>query len=238
MKVSPWTRTTPAPNKINTFHDFRPHSIHISNTGARMSEVEGGPVMGAEGRDIEALRGIVTTLVSLARLAQCAAGLPFPLRFVLLAILRLAESVAREFVVEEMAADWFGGSPEFGNRPADATLLAMRFCALAEAIVVLIRLEWACLTARPDEALPAIVSEERRVTAIAARRLPLPLLRGPPALGGTKAPILHARLAAQNPLRGAPARAQPSATTSHSLPATVTTSPTRLPNSACAIGET
>ncbi len=153
------------------------------------------------------VRGIVTTLVALARLAQRAAGLPFPLRFVLLAILRLAESVAREFVVEEMAADWFGGSPAFGNRPADATLVAMRFCALAEALVVLIRLEWACLTARPDEALPAIVSEARRVATVAARRLPLPPLRGPPALGGTKVPTLLARLAARNPLRGAPARA-------------------------------
>lgn len=153
--------------------------------------------MGAEGRDIEALRRIVTTLVALARLAQGAAGLSFPLRFVLLAILRLGETVAREFVIEETGADWLGGSPEFGNPPADATLLAMRFCALAEAIVVLIRLEWACLTARPDEALPAIVSEERRVAAIAARRLPLPPLRGPPVLRGTIAPTLQSRLAAR-----------------------------------------
>ena len=139
-------------------------------------------------RDIEALRGIITTLVALARLAQRAAGLPFPLRFVLLAILRLAEAVARDFVVEEMGVDWLGDSPESQNRPADATLLAMRFCALAEALVVLFRLEMACLTLRPEGAPRAIAHCAGRVAAVIARRLPLPPLRGPPARCSAGAP--------------------------------------------------
>lgn len=139
--------------------------------------------MGAEGRDIEALRRIVTTLVALARLAQGAAGLSFPLRFVLLAILRLAESVARKFVIEEMGADWFAEDPQFQNRSADATLLAMRFCALAEALVVLFRLELACLTLRPDLAPCPIVHCTGLVAEGGLRpsRMALPPLRGPPA---------------------------------------------------------
>nr|WP_295463790.1 hypothetical protein [Mesorhizobium sp.] len=154
--------------------------------------------MGDTGRDIEALRRIIARLASFARLAQRASGLPFPLRFVLLAILRLAEAVARDFVIDETGADWLGESPKFRNRPADATLLALRFCALAEALVVLLRLEVACLFARRDEALPAVARCSGCVAAVAARRLPLPPLRGPPTIRDAGAPaILHARPAAR-----------------------------------------
>lgn len=154
--------------------------------------------MGGRGRDIQTLRRIIATLVALARLAQGAAGLPFPLRFVLLAILRLAEAVARDFVVKETGADWFGENLESQNRPADATLLALRFCALAEALVVRLRLEMACLSARPDEALPVIARSAGRVAAVAAQRVPLPPLRGPPGRQNAHAPaILHARPAAR-----------------------------------------
>ena len=161
--------------------------------------------MGDTGRDIEALRRIIARLVSLARLAQRAAGLPFPLRFILLAILRLAEAVARDFVIDETGADWFGESPQFRNRPADATLLALRCGARAAALGALWRLQGAGLAPRRDEARPAGARGGGRVAAVAARRLPLPPLRGPPTIrcGPACDPPCPTRRAAE-PLRGAP----------------------------------
>lgn len=138
--------------------------------------------MGGRGRDIEALRGIVTTLIALAGLAQRAAGLPFPLRFFVLVILRRAEAVARDFVVEEMGADWLGGSLEVRYRPADAALLALLFCALAEALVVLLRLETACQPIRPKGISRSASYRPGRVASCGPRPadMTLPPLRGPP----------------------------------------------------------
>lgn len=89
--------------------------------------------MQAEIRDVQTLRRIVAMLISLAALAERVAGLSFPVRWLVLGILRPAEAVAGEFVAQAThipppAADETPSSP---NSPADAILLAWRFRVLA-----------------------------------------------------------------------------------------------------------
>ena len=56
-----------------------------------------------EGQDRGTLRGIATTLLALALLAERAAGRSFPVRFLVLAILFRAEAIARRFVARSAA---------------------------------------------------------------------------------------------------------------------------------------
>jgi hypothetical protein len=93
-------------------------------------------------RDIQALRRIAATLVALAALAELASGRSFPVRWLVLAILRPAEAVAAQFVAEmthaARPAHW--ENPACRNDPGDALLLAWRFRMLAAALAALLGL--------------------------------------------------------------------------------------------------
>jgi hypothetical protein len=85
------------------------------------------------------LGGIVAILVSLAVLAERAAGRSFPVRWVVLVLLRRAEAVVSDFVSGAMPYEWpcLGEAEETGNDPADAILLAARLRALAAVVAAL-----------------------------------------------------------------------------------------------------
>ena len=94
-------------------------------------------------RDDRTLGRIVATLVALAVLAERAAGRSYPVRCLVLFILRQAESVAGSFVAEAMQTFRPAGHvriPPVPNGPADAIGLAMRFRALAAALGALLLL--------------------------------------------------------------------------------------------------
>jgi hypothetical protein len=79
---------------------------------------------------------IAALLVSLSLVAERAAGRSFPVRYLVLAVLRRAEAIARAFVVRETQigwADWPGWAeaPEFSGHPADAASLALGLRMLA-----------------------------------------------------------------------------------------------------------
>ncbi len=96
-------------------------------------------VHAARGGD-KALRRIAALLVSLAVLAERAAGRSFPVRCLVLWLLRRAETVAEDYVFE-----WTGTPPSAiagiaaaGYGPADALRLAARFRVFAAALRTLL----------------------------------------------------------------------------------------------------
>ncbi|MFN3550114.1 MAG: hypothetical protein ACK4U0_21735 [Mesorhizobium sp.] len=92
---------------------------------------------------------MTTLLVALAALAERASNRSFPVRWLVLCLLRYAERVARDFVVEETGWEWhviedafgIGDAPDIGagfdtchssrGGPADALALAWRLRVLA-----------------------------------------------------------------------------------------------------------
>ena len=94
----------------------------------------------ASTRDDRTLRRIAALLVSFAVMAERSAGRSFPVRFVVLCILRHAEAVALSFVVESIEADWscFEDDPETGFGPVDAMVLALRLRALAALVFAML----------------------------------------------------------------------------------------------------
>ena len=86
------------------------------------------------------LRRIVAVLVALAILAERAGGRSFPVRWLVLSVLRSAEGVAREFVAGTTRTPQpsIERIPEIRNAPADALLLASSFRALAAALGALV----------------------------------------------------------------------------------------------------
>ncbi len=76
---------------------------------------------------------IVAMLVALAALAEAAAGRSFPVRWLVLSLLRRAESVAHDFVAATAGSAWPGlePRPETGSGPTDAVSLALRLRMLA-----------------------------------------------------------------------------------------------------------
>jgi hypothetical protein len=82
---------------------------------------------------------IVALLVSLSLVAERAAGRSWPVRFLVLVLLRRAEAVATSFVAATAEAagataddfPWLDDSPESGAGPLDAAWLALRFRLLA-----------------------------------------------------------------------------------------------------------
>jgi hypothetical protein len=89
--------------------------------------------MHGEARNERTTRRTFALLVALAGLAERAAGRCFPLRFLVLFLLRHAEELAREYVAGAMGVDglWFDDGMEHTSRPVDAALLAERFRLLA-----------------------------------------------------------------------------------------------------------
>ena len=87
-------------------------------------------------QDRGTLRGIAATLLTLALVAERAAGRSFPVRFLVLAILGRAEAIGRAFVAGAIEVDW----PELPclaeplsvcGGPAEAERLALRLHMLA-----------------------------------------------------------------------------------------------------------
>ncbi len=82
---------------------------------------------------------IAALLVSLSLVAERAAGRSLPVRYIVLALLRRAESVATSFVAATAEAagatsddlPWLDDSAEGGATPLDAAWLALRFRLLA-----------------------------------------------------------------------------------------------------------
>jgi hypothetical protein len=82
---------------------------------------------------------IAALLVSLSLVAERAAGRSFPVRFLVLALLRRAEAVATAFVAATAEAagataddfPWLDDGPESGAGPLDAAWMALRFRLLA-----------------------------------------------------------------------------------------------------------
>jgi hypothetical protein len=99
--------------------------------------------------DERGLRKVTAMLVALAALAERASSRSFPVRWFVLVLLRHAERVARDFVVEETGWEWhvivdafdIGGPLDIGadsdtghgsrSGPADALALAWRLRVLA-----------------------------------------------------------------------------------------------------------
>jgi hypothetical protein len=85
---------------------------------------------------------IAALLVAFSLLAERAAGRSWPVRFLLLLILRRAEAVATSFVVRETEAagasendfPWLDEIAEDGSSPLHAAWFALRFRALAEVL--------------------------------------------------------------------------------------------------------
>ncbi len=98
--------------------------------------------MNAAGWDFRALSRIAALLVALAVLAERAGGMAFPVRWIVLAILRWAETVAHDFVLDATQATWpyFDEEWEPNNRPVDAAWLAWRFRLLAAMLGALMRM--------------------------------------------------------------------------------------------------
>ena len=121
----------------------------------------------AAGRDIQALRSIVATLVALATLAERAGARSWPVRFLALGFLRPAEAVAREFIAEVVPAPRLAGAAAIGNGPEHAVSLAMRFRALAAALGGLLRLAGriSCPDVRIDSPTSCLAPEPGQLTA-------------------------------------------------------------------------
>ena len=85
--------------------------------------------MDGRARNGRRLRSIIALLLSLASVADAAAGRTFPIRWLVLAILRRGERAAQVYVAEAMQVEWadLEGAMEAGVDPGDAALLAWRF---------------------------------------------------------------------------------------------------------------
>jgi hypothetical protein len=92
---------------------------------------------------------IAALLVTLSLVAERAAGRSWPMRFLILLILRRAEAVATAFVAREAEAvgageddfPWLDEIADGGSSPLHAAWFALRFRALAE-VIDLCRAAW------------------------------------------------------------------------------------------------
>lgn len=91
-------------------------------------------------RDDRTLGRIVAMLVALAALAERAAGRSLPVRWLVLSLLRRAETAAHDLVAGVAGSAWPGPEvrPETGYGPADAASLALRLRMLAAVLGALL----------------------------------------------------------------------------------------------------
>lgn len=96
--------------------------------------------------DQRLLRRVIALLAALAVLAERVAGRSAPARFLVLWILRRAESVAADFVFEQagMPPLAIESTGAVGNDPANALGLAARFHALVAMLCALLPLHCPC----------------------------------------------------------------------------------------------
>ena len=99
--------------------------------------------MNGTGASERTLIRTIALLVSLAVLAERTAGRSFPVRWLVLSILRYAETVAQAFVVENAPWAWpyLENEPEAGSSPMDAVLLGQRLRMLAAVLGALLPAE-------------------------------------------------------------------------------------------------
>lgn len=118
-------------------------------------------------RDIRTLERIVALLAALAGLAEMAAGRSFPVRFMVLAILRPAEAIARDHVAGATGLSLPASEdfPAGRNGAADAMLLAARLRMLAAAIEAVLRLFSLFGGARPAGRFRPVAPSPGRVTS-------------------------------------------------------------------------
>ena len=89
--------------------------------------------------DDRTLRRIIALLLALAVLAERVGARSLPLRCFVFWLLRRAETVAGEFVLDMTGLPpAFGGIAAVGNGPTEALRLARRFRALAAALAALL----------------------------------------------------------------------------------------------------
>ena len=143
----------------------------------------------------KALRRIILMLLALSQLAERASGAPWPVRCLVLWILRRAEAVACGFV-HEVAQTPLGvidlsDFPD-DSSPAGALCLAMRFTALAIALQYLL-----------DEA-PCFAGGVRQAHSVGGAWLVARRVNGnaPVGLPGSRAPPSHLREDRQSRLQG------------------------------------
>jgi hypothetical protein len=149
-----------AASGINALCDFRRPSIPAARDRATMAAGLGKErnVDGAE-REDRLLRQVAALLATLASFAEAADGRCFPIRFLILLVLRRAEIVARTFVIDA-AQDcglWPDILPLLRDEPADAAALAGRLRVLAAIVAALLEPEGRrrCGTSRPRRARPS-----------------------------------------------------------------------------------
>jgi hypothetical protein len=96
--------------------------------------------MHGEALDDRTLRRVIALLVALAALAERAAGRFFPVRWLVLCVLRRAEVVGRDFVIETAPWAWpyLEDALEPGSSPMDAVLLGQRLRMLAAVLRALL----------------------------------------------------------------------------------------------------
>ena len=95
---------------------------------------------GDETLDERTLRRIIALLVSFAALAERAAGRSFPIRWLVLTLLRYVYSVALGYVIESAPWAWpyLEDAAEPGSGPMDAVLLGQRLRMLAAVLGALL----------------------------------------------------------------------------------------------------
>ena len=134
--------------------------------------------MDGAGRNGRKLRRIIALLLSLASVADLAAGRAFPIRWMVLAILRRGERAAQVYVadVTQMARADLELEMEACTDPGDAALLGWRFRWLAALLGALLeQLGGGDGTAdRLDRAAPALAPRARRHLAMAGFGQPVP----------------------------------------------------------------
>ncbi len=101
---------------------------------------------GGETLDERTLRRTIALLVSLAVLAERTAARSFPVRWFVLVVLRYAERVALDHVIESAPWAWphFEDELETGSGPMDAMLLGQRLRLLAAVLGALLPPEDLC----------------------------------------------------------------------------------------------
>ena len=132
--------------------------------------------MHGEALDDRTLRRIIALLIALAALTERAAGRFFPVRWLVLCVLRRAEVVGRDFVIETAPWAWpyLEDALDAGSSPMDAVLLGQRLRMLAAVLRALLT---------PDDSLDGWMSgrdtARRSPASFACRLLFTPDCRRP-----------------------------------------------------------
>jgi len=99
--------------------------------------------MDGRGLNDQTLRRMIALLVSFAVLAERAAGRSFPVRWLVLTIVRHAETVVLDLLADTVQVDFSGldDDPAPGHEPYDAAVLGWRLRMLAAMLGTLLKPE-------------------------------------------------------------------------------------------------